>query len=55
MTSVPLTIEAIFLASGLLRPRHIILFGTGFGQTEAYNSLWLQVLVEPKHKTWLKL
>jgi len=36
-------------------PRHIILFGTDFGRTEAYSSLWLRVLAEPRHKTWLEL
>ena len=44
-----------FLASGLVGPRHIILFGTGFGRTEAYSSLWLRVLAEPRNKTWLEL
>jgi len=57
MASVPLTTEAIypFLAPGLVGPRHIVLFGTSFGRTEAYSSLWLWVLAEPRHKTWLKL
>ena len=43
------------LASGNVGSRHIILFGTGFERTEAYNSLWLRVLGEPMHKTWLEL
>ena len=44
-----------FLASGLVGPRPITLFGTGFTRTEAYSCLWLRVLAEPRHKTWLKL
>ena len=44
-----------FLASSLVGPRHIILFGTSFGRIEAYSSLWLWVLAEPRHKTWLEL
>jgi len=44
-----------FLASGLVGPRHIVLFGTGFRRTEAHSSLWLWVLAKPRHKTWLEL
>ena len=44
-----------FLASGLVEPRPIALFGTGFARIEAYNCLWLRVLAEPRHKTWLEL
>jgi len=44
-----------FLASSLVGPRHIVLFGTDFERTETYSSLWLRVLTEPRHKTWLEL
>ncbi|QCD82451.1 hypothetical protein DEO72_LG2g2789 [Vigna unguiculata] len=42
-----------FLALGLAGPRPIALFGTGFGRIGAYTTLWLRVLGEPRHKTWL--
>ena len=44
-----------FLASGLVGPRSIALFGIAFARTEAYSCLWLRVLAESRHKTWLKL